>query len=938
MVSIGMPYENYKDYEQDTYHLKGVESNDILLMGSLYKELELSKMDDKVFRRLALGESMDGTPLVQTAVKNTHEKNGREIFNAAHRPGTDFTFSPHKSVSLAALLSPDPAVRQAVREAHDKAVASVAKYIEKNLIQVRDVRTYIDVNGNPQKVTKRINTGNMIAAAITHYISRDNDPQLHTHLVIFNLTKVPETTKFGFNFKAIANEKLFKNRTLLNNLYDNELSHQLQKHGFETGRIKNRYASLKVDEKAIEYYSKRRHAIEIKAEQIKKDYPNASYGQRLMKAALMTRREKGEDGLDLPGMITKWQADIEKNGFIIDPARQAEPAKLQYTPRQYIKYAIKNIFEHESTFTQQDVLNQASRLSAGQASLSSLISAWEKMVEKNTQVREEKLTKDNILLGELLGEKVYTTKEVFQEEKKIIRIAKELHKSAMPVVSKLYIDQELERKAELAKLSNQSGLTKGQKNAVRKILDGSRITLVQGDAGTGKTTMVKTVADILSKHSRKGIIGLSYTGKAAYELYRNGGIDSMTIDSFHRKPDIKLDNKIVIVDESSMLSSKAFLKVLDRITPTTKIVLIGDYKQLQSIGPGNTFDNLRKTVGSAIMNEIIRQKPNPSYLEVAARMSRLDSEKAFAKMKDMGALVETTNDNYIGKIVKDYMADRNAVIVTPANTDKQDINIAIREKLAAKGILRNEHEYELLHQKLITKTEQLMYGYYQEGDVIRFNTSIPGQKAGDVETIKDAQIDKLVTVDKHGHEHSRRYTDIANNVNVFERQIIKLATGDSVISTMNSHKMGVKNGEQWTVKKIEGDVITLKHEDKIVKVNAKEYQFLDYGYCVTNYKSQGLTADRVVAYFDSAKDQLNSFNSIYVAITRGRQDLKVYSNDFGTLLEQAKDVRLKESVRDVDKKIWEEKNKWDLAGEQGKSNDKGNDQGMEKEISRKRLG
>jgi conjugative relaxase-like TrwC/TraI family protein len=928
MVSIGMPYENYRDYEQDTYHLKGVESNDILLMGSLQKELGLGRdMSDELFRKLALGESRDGTPLVQSAVKNSHEKYGRDVNNVSHRPGIDLTFSPHKSVSLAALLSQDPAVRQAVREAHDKAVASVAKYIENNLIQVRDVRTYTDENGQQVKVTKRLNTRNMIASAITHYLSRDNDPQLHTHLVIFNLTKVPEVTKQGFQYKAIANEKLFHNRTLLNNLYDNELAHQLQKKGFDTERIKNRYAALKVDDKAVDHFSKRRHEIIIKANELKKSNPLAPMGKLLSMAALMTRREKGEDGLDLPGMIIKWQKEIEDNGFHIDPARLNEPVKTQYSPRAYIKYAIANIFEHNSTFTQQEVLNHASRLSAGQVSLSSLLSAWEKMVEKNSQVREEKLTKNNIYLGELLGEKIYTSREVYQDEKKIERIAKTLSKTAMPVVSKMYVDLELQKQAEKAKMENYDGLTKGQKNAIRKILDSNRITLVQGDAGTGKTTMVKTVADILSKHSGKGIIGLSYTGKAAYELYKNGAVDSMTIDSFHRKADVSLDNKIVIVDEASMLSSKAFLKVLDRMTPSTKLVLIGDYKQLQAIGPGNTFDNLRKQLGSAIMNEIIRQKPNPSYLEVAARMSNIETEKAFEKMKDMGALVETTKDNYIGKIVKDYMTDRNAVIVTPANTDKTDINMAIREKLADKGILRNEHEYEFLHQKMITKTEQMMFGYYSEGDILRFNTSIPGQKAGDIETVLDARINELVTVDKSGKEHVRRYTDIADNVNIFEKQSIKLATGDSVISTMNSHKLGIKNGEHWTVKKIEGDNITLKRDNKILTVNAAEYKFLDYGYCVTNYKSQGLTADRVVAYFDSAKDQLNSFNSIYVAITRGRQDLKVYSNDFGTLMKQAKDIKTKDSIRDIDDKIRHE-NRFVTS----------QDQGMEKEMSRKKSG
>src|SRR6266446_8128321 len=150
--------------------------------GQLAEEWGLKgEVGNEQYERLVAGQDPHtGEQLVRT-VKSREEVNkyGEEITTSEHRAGWDTTFSAPKSVSLAALVGNDERVRVAHRESVEKALEVFEGYV-----QARG-------GGNKPAIT----TGKMIAAQFEHTAARPDHengyaaPQLHTHVVIMNMTK-----------------------------------------------------------------------------------------------------------------------------------------------------------------------------------------------------------------------------------------------------------------------------------------------------------------------------------------------------------------------------------------------------------------------------------------------------------------------------------------------------------------------------------------------------------------------------------------------------------------------------------------------------------------------------------------------------------------------------------------------------------------------------
>ncbi|KKY80319.1 conjugal transfer protein TraI [Enterobacter cloacae] len=152
---------------------------------------------------------------------------GKEINgNHVHRPGHDLTFSAPKSVSILALIGED----KAMLDAHNRAVRVAAGYVEK-LISARDTK---------DGVTSIVHTGKMVAAAFTHDTSRNLDPQLHTHLLVANMTEL-----YG-KWKALATdyihdagfiETVMKMQVTLGKIYRSALRQEVEALGHEVEEV-----------------------------------------------------------------------------------------------------------------------------------------------------------------------------------------------------------------------------------------------------------------------------------------------------------------------------------------------------------------------------------------------------------------------------------------------------------------------------------------------------------------------------------------------------------------------------------------------------------------------------------------------------------------------------------------------------------------------------
>ncbi|WP_115915145.1 conjugative transfer relaxase/helicase TraI [Escherichia coli] len=230
-----------------------------------------------------------------------------------HRSGYDLTFSAPKSVSVMALVGED---RRFI-EAHNRAVAVVMQEVEK-LVSAR-----ITEEGK----TETVLTGNMVAALYNHDTSRDLDPQLHTHALVFNGTFAGEKWRSlasDTRMKTGFSENLYATKIALGNLYRSALREDVESMGFETVAAgKNGLWELK--DVPVDVFSSRSQTIREAAG------PDASAKSRDV-AALDTRQAKAwadpellkadwrrrlaDEKFDIDGYIRQAQARVEVPGAV----------------------------------------------------------------------------------------------------------------------------------------------------------------------------------------------------------------------------------------------------------------------------------------------------------------------------------------------------------------------------------------------------------------------------------------------------------------------------------------------------------------------------------------------------------------------------------------------------------------------------------------------
>jgi len=139
-----------------------------------------------------------------------------------------------------------------------------------------------------------------------------------------------------------------------------------------------------------------------------------------------------------------------------------------------------------------------------------------------------------------------------------------------------------------------------QVEAVRSALE-SKLLIVTGGPGTGKTTLIRSIVQILTK-ARQGVLLAAPTGRAANRLSEATGAPAKTLHRlmefdprqmvFQRHGGRPLEADTVIVDEASMLDCPLAYHLLDAVSDGTRLVLVGDVDQLPSVGPGRVLADL----------------------------------------------------------------------------------------------------------------------------------------------------------------------------------------------------------------------------------------------------------------------------------------------------------------------------------------------------------
>ncbi len=277
MASISSASTAGSYYSQDNYYAAEDKLGQSEWGGAAAQELGLEgAVEEKDFEQILEGRLPNGETLSGGAKE--------------HAPGFDLTFSAPKSVSLMALVGGD----KRLVAAHLDAVKTTMKWVESRLAEGR--------KGKDGHTT--VQTGKLAYAMFTHDVSRELDPQLHTHSVIANLTQRPDG-----EWRALHNGKIWNANMLIGAIYHSELRHAVEKLGYEIeiGGKNGTFELAGIDRETVEAWSARHMQIREIAREL-----NVTSQQGLRAIAERSREAKGD--VDPASVRQAWREHASERG------------------------------------------------------------------------------------------------------------------------------------------------------------------------------------------------------------------------------------------------------------------------------------------------------------------------------------------------------------------------------------------------------------------------------------------------------------------------------------------------------------------------------------------------------------------------------------------------------------------------------------------------
>jgi ATP-dependent exoDNAse (exonuclease V) alpha subunit len=669
---------------------------------------------------------------------------------------------------------------------------------------------------------------------------------------------------------SLGNNEIFANKKFLGMAYQSYLAREVLKLGYEIEPLKHGQFDIKgFLEKDLETFSKRRQQIIALAG------ANSSWAER-EKIWDDTRQRKQK--LPESELVAFWKEEAAALGIrFVRPGEnwQDIPAN-EKSLAEVLDLALAHCSERNVAFRQEDLEKfiLESRLAYDVTAIAPLIREHQEL----------------IALPGLTDQ--FTTMTAVRRELATIELMQQGQCQVIPISQREVVESHLENTL----------LNAGQRQAVELAATTSdQFIAWQGVAGAGKTFALKELKAI-AFNAGYIIKGFAPSSSAAKVLSEELEIQSLTIARLLvTEPQEIEPNQIWIVDEASLLSAKDAHALLQRATLLqARVILVGDTRQLSAVSAGNPFKSLQQAgIKTAHLNESLRQK-NPQLKLAVDLIADGRIEAGFERLEANGSILSIDSFSKIEQIANDYIVGTpeqraKTLVLAGTNTERLFITQAIRSKLKGEGTLGETATITQLQTKNLSTVQMRFAHNFEIGDVVMPTRDYKrrGLEKDKLYEVVGRTTDKLNLRSDDGNYLE---VDTAFEKAVYQRAEIEIAVGDRLQWKKNDRQLGRRNGQEFTVTGIDLNIVQIKYADERTEcISLAQAQNLDYALVSTTYSSQGKTADRVLISADFTIGQ----ESFYVAASRARHELKIYTEDPTRLLWLAQQSKAKENALEL---------------------------------------
>ena len=392
----------------------------------------------------------------------------------------------------------------------------------------------------------------------------------------------------------------------------------------------------------------------------------------------------------------------------------------------------------------------------------------------------------------------------------------------------------------ISRTENATGiyLSENQKHAVKTSLQ-MGVSIITGGPGTGKTTIINTIINILEESGLKTAIAAP-TGRAAKRITETSGHYASTIHRlleyyfsesenmmrFGKTKEDPLDYDAVIVDEASMIDLILMNGLVSAIRPGTRLVIVGDADQLPSVGAGNVLRDMISSeyIYSTKLTEIFRQAKESMIVVNAHRINHGEYPDCNAKGKDFFLLRRSAEKEMLETIktlclkrLPDYYSD-----ISPT----ADIQVLTPVRKGLLGSINLNRELQDVLNPPCAELEEKQFGdrMFREGDKVM---------------------------------------QIKNNYQMTWKNLEDFTEGE-----------GVFNGDVGVIHRVDrefNEVTVVYDEVRYVTYNFNQLDELELAYAITVHKSQGSEFPIVIMPVSWFPPVLATRNLLYTGVTRGKR-------------------------------------------------------------------